>query len=102
MVLLAVMGLVALMKKSRELEVICLILNLSMIILQVTLFFILCGAPELSEFLEKKNTILVFVFVVSIFSSLIHSIIFIIKCSTKTNKEILEQGTVVKSETRKP
>eukprot|EP00092_Neocalanus_flemingeri_P003499 GFUD01003752.1.p1 GENE.GFUD01003752.1~~GFUD01003752.1.p1 ORF type:complete len:201 (+),score=21.23 GFUD01003752.1:38-640(+) len=94
LVMWAVMGWVTLVKRSRELEIICVILNIGMIVLQVTLFFILCGSPE-SEFLKKKNTILVLVFAVSILSSVIHLFIFIIKCTTISNEDKLEKESII-------
>lgn len=102
LVLWSVMGFTAIVKKSRELEIICVILNIAMIILQVTLFFILCASHELSEFLEKKNTILVVVFAISIISSVIHLSLFLLKCSTFTNKQNLEEESIVTQAGLKP
>eukprot|EP00090_Calanus_glacialis_P012428 TRINITY_DN20988_c0_g1_i1.p1 TRINITY_DN20988_c0_g1~~TRINITY_DN20988_c0_g1_i1.p1 ORF type:complete len:196 (+),score=26.96 TRINITY_DN20988_c0_g1_i1:58-645(+) len=93
LVLWTLVGWYALVKKSRELDIICVFLNVAMMILQVILYFILCSS---TEFHEKKNIILVAVFAVSIISSAIHLFIFIIKCRTKFShkenlgKEILE------------
>ena len=99
LVLWTLVGWYALVKKSCELDIICVFLNVAMMILQVILFFILCSS---TEFHEKKNIILVAVFAVSIISSAIHLFIFIIKCRTKfSNKENLGKE-ILKSQILKP
>merc|ERR1711971_1152588 len=93
LVLWTLVGWYALVKKSRELDIICIFLNVAMVILQVILFCILCST---NEFHEKQNLILVAVFAVSIISSAIHLFIFIVKCKTKfSSKENLGKETIM-------
>ena len=99
LVIWTLVGWYALVKKSRELDIICVFLNVALMILQVILFWILCSS---NEFHEQKNMILVAVFVISIISSAIHLFIFIIKCRIKfSNKENIGKE-VMRSQILKP
>ena len=94
-----IIGWYAMGKKSRELDIICVFLNIAMLLLQVILFSILCASPQ---FYKKNNLILMTVFIVSIISSVIHIFIFIIKCRTKfTQKEKIGEK-MLKTQVLKP
>ena len=94
LILWTIIGWSTLVKKSRELDIICVFLNITMMLLQVKFLCILFAS---NEFHERKTMILVAVFVVSLISS-VHLFIFIIKyrtrCSHKENigKEIQVQN----------
>ena len=80
LILWTIIGWFTLVKKSRELDIICVFLNITMMLLQVKFLCILFAS---NEFRERKTMILVAVFVVSSISSAIHLFIFIIKYRTR-------------------
>ena len=80
LILWTIIGWFTLVKKSRELDIICVFLNITMMLLQVKFLCILFAS---NEFRERKTRILVAVFLVSLISSAIHLFIFIIKYRTQ-------------------
>ena len=80
LVIWTIFGWFTLVKKTRELDIICVFLNIAMMILQGKFF---CTLFASTEFHVKNILILVAVFAAPIISSAIHLLIFIFKCKTK-------------------
>ena len=84
-------GAIALVRKTLVLEITCIVSNVVVIILQLTVFFLFQANTHLEKLPVNSNTLSKFVFTVSLVSSVVHFLLFFVKCYSENQEEDLLQ-----------